>query len=505
MPAIKRDAISIFVGVIVAFALGTISLYTAFSGLSTLWVDDDDPTCGGLSPCYRTIQAAIAAAQSGDTIKVRPGTYTGQININKSLTISGESKDLVFIKNASTEGLGNWGIIRITGSVSTKLEDLTILGSAVGVYISGQNAQVAISRIRFSEHVVAIFLENGQIVVLNSQISQNGLGVFTGTESSLPSRIEGNQFQDNSVAISVTNKSIVVINDNELIANGTGLEIKGSAEVTVRANAVQKGGNGVQVYDVAWAHLEGNQFIDNELNGIIVRGFSRVTLVRNQILGNGLQSNSLGGLFFYDPFFGFFGQEFHPQGFGAVVGDSAIAELLENRIEGNLFGLGASQSLDPNSKQFVTPRLNAQKNQIVGNGWGVWLRGAEATLSNNEIARNDIPSLTVDTHLLSLLDMLFPSSGVLIQAGQPLIQSNHISQNTLGAVLQEQASPTFRNNQITNNTDYGIALYRRPCFDQVAASLRFQGNIAGEANELSGNGKTDLCPADYPWPPGFRK
>ncbi len=469
-----------------------------------LYVDDDDPSCGGFSPCYQTIQDAVTAAQSGDTIKVRPGTYTGQIGINKSLKISGESKDLVFIKNASTEGPGNWGIIRITGSISVKLEDLTILDGAIGVYIIGQNTQVAISRTWFSKHAVAILLSDGQIVLLNSQISQNEFGVLIGTESPLPNRIERNQFQDNSVAISIRNESIVVINDNEFMMNETGLEIKGSAKVIVQANAIKGNRNGVQVYDVAQVHLEGNQFADNALNGVIVRGFSRATLVRNQVLGNGLQSDVFESFFFYDPFFGFIGQKFSPQGFGAAVGDAAIADFLENRIEGNLFGLGASHSLDPNSKELVTPQLNAQQNQIIGNGWGVWLRGAEATLSNNEIAHNDITALPGVNLNLLFVNEVFPSSGVLIQAGHPLIEYNRIAQNALGVVLQEQASPTLRNNQITSNTGYGIALYLQPCFDLIPPILAFQGEVLGEANELSGNSQ-DLCPPDYPWPPGFRK
>lgn len=45
----------------------------------TLYVDDDG-VCGGNSPCYTTIQAAINAASPSDTILVYPGTY-GKIPI----------------------------------------------------------------------------------------------------------------------------------------------------------------------------------------------------------------------------------------------------------------------------------------------------------------------------------------------------------------------------------------------------------------------------------------
>lgn len=47
----------------------------------TLYVDDDDPTCGGNSPCYTTIQAAINAAIAYDTILVYPGTYDPVVEV----------------------------------------------------------------------------------------------------------------------------------------------------------------------------------------------------------------------------------------------------------------------------------------------------------------------------------------------------------------------------------------------------------------------------------------
>ena len=526
---LKRNTILVIVGFIMAFALETVNLYSALSRPTTLWVDDDDPTCGGSSPCYSTIQAAVAAAQSGDTIKVLSGTYNGPIVITKSVTLSGESKGSVIVKeSASQEQPEDQVILSILESATVKIEDLTVISKLrYGVSIIGPNARVTINHVRFSGHMVAINLSgqlfidpflrvilpvlpsSSQLIVLGSDISDSYYGIFVSANGSYTQHIEGNQLLNNTVAITALGKGSIRVSKNCIASesrHGTGLSIEGVVEATVSENVIQNHLIGIQMRGSAQGMLEDNKITDNAGNGLIVGDTARAQLTQNQILRNGLESNALASpFFFYDPFFGFSGQGLRPSGFGIVIGSGAYVGLVENHIEGNLFGVGATQALDPTSNQFLTPQLMAQGNQIIENGWGVWLRGAEATLENNEIAQNDVIALPLDPRLVAWLEFLFPASGVLVESGQPLLQSNRITQNGLGVVLQGQSSPTLLRNQILNNSEYGIALYQKPCFEQVATELVFQGKVLGEANELSGNGQGDLCPPDYPWPEGFRK
>jgi pectin methylesterase-like acyl-CoA thioesterase len=50
---------------------------------------NSDGVCGGNSPCYTTIQAAIDAAIAGDTIEVADGFYDESVDVNKTLTLHG--------------------------------------------------------------------------------------------------------------------------------------------------------------------------------------------------------------------------------------------------------------------------------------------------------------------------------------------------------------------------------------------------------------------------------
>ena len=77
----KKLVLSLVSLVLVLSLVGVVSAAT--------WTVDDS---GGAD--YTTIQAAISAASSGDTINVAAGTYVEKLNLlGKSLTIIGEDVD----------------------------------------------------------------------------------------------------------------------------------------------------------------------------------------------------------------------------------------------------------------------------------------------------------------------------------------------------------------------------------------------------------------------------
>jgi hypothetical protein len=93
-------------------------------------------------------------------------------------------------------------------------------------------------------------------------------------------------------------------------------------------------------------------------------------------------------------------------------------------------------------------------------------------------------------------------------------------QEELKAANQPQLGPSLismSENEIVGNREYGIALAHSGCsnnepiifypFSLISLFAKQQVLIAfwEKNNTIRNNGKGDLCPADYPWPPGFRK
>lgn len=170
-------------GVGAAMAVGSLVLLSASAwaagGPTTLYVSPTGSNVTGTgssaSP-FQTIQAAVSAAASGDTILIEPGTYSGSVTITESLTL------------ASMPGPSG-GPSHTVLNVSGDLYGIEVSGSAAaGTTISGLTVTNPQS------HGIVV-LNTSDVSILDNVVSNTGLGlnpaipenkaiILTGTSSS---------------------------------------------------------------------------------------------------------------------------------------------------------------------------------------------------------------------------------------------------------------------------------------------------------------------------------
>lgn len=277
---IRRVACVILLGVVLVVPV-------LFHNVSVLaqprtWSVDDDGVAD-----FRTIQDAVNAASSGDTVLVKSGVYYEHVVLNKSISLIGESKETTAIDalgfgtaftivsdNASITGFtvhnaGQlWGppvgegypdsCVLANGVLNVRVEGNVLADAAVGVWVSNSSytsvvgnivtgsvyagiVGYASSNISIQWNTVERSGSTGVLLdfgCVNSTISDNRLtNNLKGLElndASTANRIERNVFSSNGVSIVMNNSGSALVSsrnifrDNNMSGNQRNLVVWGS-------------------------------------------------------------------------------------------------------------------------------------------------------------------------------------------------------------------------------------------------------------------------------------
>lgn len=247
----SRSALAVLGAVVLLVTLSA----TAASA-AEIKVDDNGAECP--TAVFTTIQAAVNAANPGDTIRVCPGTYPEQVEIRKPLIVRGDNLVVVtspgggVVPNTSStfSGFPTAAIILVENTERVTIENITVDGANNG--IAGCTPDLIGIYYRNASGTVNFAAVKNIKLAAGLEGCQSGQAISVQTSSGLSS------------VLTVQNSSIHDYQKTGILANEPGTIL------TARSNSVMGIGptddiaqNGIQVAFGATGNVEANNVINH--------------------------------------------------------------------------------------------------------------------------------------------------------------------------------------------------------------------------------------------------
>ncbi len=256
---------------------------------------------------YPTIQAAIDASTSGDTILVAPGTYTENLNFNKSgVTLTGENQKSILNAPVAT---ANISASNLFGDIKARITGFTISGGSAAI-----QCLPTVSSLQIDNNLLSgkgIVLEDGSGAIIRNNIINNCLPIIGLGHNAV--QILGNTFGNLSgglpPGIDLTSATGLIANNLFQYRWDGALKINGGSNLQIIRNrflscGAWDQGAGVLISN-SNANLENNIFKDLEISnsgkgGAVNSNNSTVTLYNNIFYGiRGKNSTTTQGVVTY--------------------------------------------------------------------------------------------------------------------------------------------------------------------------------------------------------------
>ena len=263
---------------LLALLAGVMSVERASAAIIT--VDDS----GGAQ--HLTIQAAVDAAASGDTISVAAGTYVEQVIVNKNLTLTGAGAGSSILE-APASMTGVKILLEITGAVNVEVSGFTVRGSSTATTCGSILAGIFVrdgAYANIHNNTVTSIADNPLTGCQNGRAIWVGDSLFGGTGAALAST--GTADIVDNVITAYQKSGIVVAH------TGSQADIDGNTITGIGATAAIAQ-NGVTVIHGATATITDNAISGNDYTppeassaGVILFQAGDVDITGNSITAN---------------------------------------------------------------------------------------------------------------------------------------------------------------------------------------------------------------------------
>ncbi|UCE37280.1 MAG: right-handed parallel beta-helix repeat-containing protein [Thermoplasmata archaeon] len=395
-----------------------------------IYVDDDYPIEDATHK--KTIQAAIDAAQEGDTVFVYNGSYSENVVVDKTINLTGISKD-----NTTIVGPGGGDVVYVDADwVNITGFRMTNGGNNYGdagikIYNS---AYVNISNCTASSNKAdgINLIQSNNVFIADCEISSNsdyGMHIYQSTDNI----IRENLFHSNNFyALIVGDSNNNIIYNNNVSNPKYGIYVHTGQDNEISRNDIHSNERAILVTNSDLNLIDNNTIRSNTVNGIVLEMSEHNTIYSNELTSNA--------------------------GWGICLQHSNFTTILNNNI--------TNQGDKGIFIYYSHTNFLIGNNIISGSSQGIFLLSSSGnTMNNNNIFKknNGIYLLSSSSNQIASNNVSMSSSwAIYLEASSGNnITNNNVSNNYYDGIIVHESS---NNNNITGNDVYsnnneGIIIY----------------------------------------------
>ncbi|MDP6156526.1 MAG: PKD domain-containing protein [Candidatus Thermoplasmatota archaeon] len=339
---------------------------------------------------HTTIQAALNAANDGDTVRVDAGFYYENPVVSNDVELIGAGSDICYIigdspdvltiksvgvlvkgfnittNDSHSDGAG----LAVDNVGSCSIEDNTITNKSVGMHLNRTTSIIIINNKMFSNGILisGTNLGNWDTHTIDSSNTVNGKMVHYWKNQT------GGKVPDDAGQIILTDCRGVEVEDQVITDTSVGLEISYSANMEVRNNKFNSNDPyGIKVISSNSNTIEFNNCSGNWRAGMSLQGSYGNIIENNTCEGNGLSGiellSSNGGTIKFN-------NVSENLGYGTYLGSSDDNEIFNNTyLENSLHGLAIDSGSGSNTIHHNDFLANNEGTQAyddgTGNNWNI--------------------------------------------------------------------------------------------------------------------------------------
>ena len=215
---------------------------------------------------FTTIQEAVDAAKTGDTVLIMPGVYEENVSVSKSIIIAGASKDSVILLAPE----GNTAGIYVRSVDGITIRDITIKTPATAVQFS-----------RSSGEIIGVIIKGGRFGISYSGAAGNVLKIDDCLFSAFESETTEEKLAERLTGLYVYGSGHLIVENSIFFLNGTGLYISNDTSFSISNSVFEKNTVALSITGTARGTVEKNRITGNIDNGVLLRSTSTIEFSSN--------------------------------------------------------------------------------------------------------------------------------------------------------------------------------------------------------------------------------